>query len=410
MDARKPLHLLCVTGSRTHFTGADRDLATLLGALDPQRYEVSWVGVEGTATLRSHVELPIVRGWLDAGHPLFDYVFHENAVRRRSPWLWTRIIGDHVNRLRRPLARLRTFLKDWPVDLVLSNPAPVTLGILYAQLARCPHVWLVKECLDQHRPACRLYTRWISLASRSVVVPSRACALQFPRPVHVFPDGNRLEEIDRGVLRSRPEVLGELALPAGRPVVAQIGGLVSLKGQHVTLGAVNTLAASCAEPGFSLLFLGGGEGPYREELTRQIEQLPRAWQEAIRFVSFRPDDFSLIAAADIVLQPSTLADTWPNAVREAMLLGKPVIGSRIGGIPELIEDGETGMLVEPEQPKQLAVAIATLVTNVPLRQTLASNAHRFARERFDIRRCVNVFDQLFQTVAGVDPWAERSVS
>src|SRR5262249_47187757 len=154
---------------------------------------------------------------------------------------------------------------------VVSNTAAVTLGAILAKLEHKPHVWCVKECLDAAVPACRSFARWISWMSSVVVVPSRAAARPFPSSVNVLPDGSDIEAIQISAQRSsRAEVLRTLDLPQERLVVAQIGGIVWWKGQHVTAEALLKIAAMESSPRFSLLFLGGGDSVYRQTVHRVL--------------------------------------------------------------------------------------------------------------------------------------------
>ena len=92
-------------------------------------------------------------------------------------------------------------------------------------------------------------------------------------------------------------------------------------------------------------------------------------------------------AADVYLHAAA-ADTFPRAVLEALACGTPVVGTNVGGIPEQLRsletDKPTGILVAPGDPESMALAIEKLLTDEPLRQTLAANAVADARERFDV--------------------------
>jgi glycosyltransferase involved in cell wall biosynthesis len=151
------------------------------------------------------------------------------------------------------------------------------------------------------------------------------------------------------------------------------------------------LCASRAEPPCSLAFLGEPGPVYRKEIEGIVSGAgPRALDH-VRFAYFEPQDFRYLAAADIVVHPSVGPDSFPNAVREAMILGKPVIGSRVGGIPEMIRDGETGLLVPPGDGPALARALMTLLERVDLREHLGREAARFGRQAYDIHHTKNAF-------------------
>lgn len=399
-DPRSPLHLLIISNTHTpvSVSGADRDWINLLNALGPDRVRVTWAGERGTDRLRETLDGRLPPRFVDLESLPFYELFHDAMYRRRSTSRWARIIGSHLKGLRRPLAKLRKALGADRPDVVVTITSASLAGAAYAKLARLPHVWCVKEYLDPEVSACRRFARLIEKLSDAVVVPSEAMAKVFGTHVKVLPDGSDLLAIRAGAARaSREQVLRSLNLPLEQPVVAQSGALSWAKGQSVTASAWALLAAESASP-CSLLFLGPGSPKEQLELLRPLENAPRRWSEWIRFVEFSPGDFSYLAAADIVVHPSVFPDPYPNAVREAMILGKPVVGSRVGGIPELIADGETGLLVQPNNPAELALAVRRLADSATHRTRMGEAARRFAEEHFDIERCKDAFHKLLLEV------------
>ena len=327
-----PLHVLVFSntyldGRTSTPGGADRDLLNLLNALGPDRVSVSWVGVRGCEKLRPHLDPHLTRRFLDLNLPPFDYI-STSPPQGRSRWLWTKILADYALRLVKPLRSAQRALGGERVDLVLTGNSTVLLGAAYARCFRRTHIWMVKECLDPTAPACRRYARWISRLSSAVVVPSQAVARPFPPGVLVLPDGNDVGRIrDASARPGRTAVLASLGLSAGEKVVAQVGLFTELKGQHVTAEAFVRLAAERGRAPCSLLFLGAGRASYLERIKAVLAASPHSLLNAVRFVQFQPDDYSYLAAADVVVHPSVLPDSYPNAVREAMVLGVPVIGS-----------------------------------------------------------------------------------
>lgn len=382
------INLLLLSPTRSGMGGPDRDWVTLANALGHERFRISWGGVEGSTTLRSRIDQRTVGRIVDLGFPLFTYLLHENAEQRRSGWLWSKIVADHLLRLAYPLARLIRMSKEDRFDIVVSNTSVVTLGSLFASLYRLPHVWFVKECLDPRIAASRRLADWIVRTSSAVVVPSRAAASIFDGRALIFPDGSDRVGIQRSASqRSRADVLASHGLPSDLPLVVQIGSLERWKGQHVTVGGVLRLAATNPRPNCSLLFLGSGSETYKREIQTILRTLSSPWQSAVRFAEFEPDDYSHIAAADIVVHPSVLPDPFPNAVREAMILGKPVIAAATGGIPEMICHERTGLLFEPNDAKALSDHLVALISSSQARLGLGRSAAAFAATQFDI--CTN---------------------
>ena len=105
----------------------------------------------------------------------------------------------------------------------------------------------------------------------------------------------------------------------------------------------------------------------------------------------------LIASADVFVQPS-LSEGMPNAVLEAMAASRPVVASSVGGIPELIVDGESGILVPPADPRALAAAVARLLVDRALAVCLATAAAKRARELFSFDRVLAETEALYRSV------------
>lgn len=395
----KPLRILLLGSTRAHLTGADRDWLNLVNSFDPDEIRILWCGGKGCQSLRPYLDTRVVPEILEVDLSLFTYLLQENAYIKRSRWLWMKILADHLLRLRKPIFNLHRSLRNEPIDIVVSNTAAVTIGAILAKHYRKPHVWCVKECLDTDNPASRKFAAFITRMSSAVVVPSQAVASSFTSEVHILPDGSHIDAIQLSAsLSSRREVLERLNLPIDKPVVAQVGGVVWWKGQHVTAEAFARLAVQQKSPNFSLVFLGGDNSDYRKRVEEIIAQAPTEWQEAVRFACFDPNDFSYLAVSDIVVHPSVLPDPYPNAVREAMILGKPVIGSNDGGIPEMIKDGKTGILFEPGDAAELAEAIKSLIDSPERRRAIGDSAQQFALSHFDINRRKHAFIELFQSL------------
>jgi glycosyltransferase involved in cell wall biosynthesis len=402
-DSRMHLLIVSNTESSKSISGADRDWVNLLNAHGPQRVRVTWVGIENAEGLREYIDQDIESRFLNIPFEPFYELFHQSMYRQRSLSAWARIISASLLRLRRPVAQLLRLMRADPPDVVITNTSVVWLGAAYAKRARIPHVWCVKEFLDPAVAASRKFARAIEKLSDAVVVPSQAMAAAFSKRVRVLHDGNDLSAIrnsTNGV--TREQVLESLGLPAAQPVIAQTGALSWAKGQQVTALACAQLALEGQRP-CSILFLGSGEQAEKEKLFATLDQAPLQWGASMRFLEFRPGEFSYLSAADIVVHPSVLPDPYPNAVREALILGKPVIGSRLGGIPQLVSDGVNGILVEPNDSEELAEALKRLIDSPEERARMGGEARQFAEKHLDIKVCREKFYDLLVEVSQGGP-------
>lgn len=143
-------------------------------------------------------------------------------------------------------------------------------------------------------------------------------------------------------------------------------------------------------------FLAVGQGPLADEVAELHARLGLG--ERCRLLGFRADVYDLMAAADLLLLASR-HEGLPVAIMEAFAAGLPVVATNVGGIPEAVTDGVTGLLVPPEDAGALAQAVLALAGNRELRTRLAGNARRTAN-RFDIRTSLDVQQAAYQALAG----------
>jgi glycosyltransferase involved in cell wall biosynthesis len=137
---------------------------------------------------------------------------------------------------------------------------------------------------------------------------------------------------------------------------------------------------------------GNGDATYRSELEHKSVELGVAnWVKWHEFVSDRREIYSNL---DLCVVPSRSQDPLPTTAIEAGFSGLPVIATRRGGLPEVIEHGTNGLLVEARRQAELADAMCRLIEDPQLRQRLASNARRCAKERFGRERFLEEFLEL----------------
>lgn len=192
------------------------------------------------------------------------------------------------------------------------------------------------------------------------------------------------EGVELGRFRPEPEVRAAAraswGVRNGTLTITCASRLSTQKGQDNLLLAAGEVAAVVPDVRFIL----AGEGADRSRLERLRDHL--GLQDRVTFAGQVQDVPGLLAATDIFCHPS-LNDGLPNAVAEAMAMGLPVVASRVGGIPELVEDGRTGVLVRPHDVAGIRDALLRLIGDSELRNALGVAARQRVRERldFDVR-------------------------
>ena len=152
-------------------------------------------------------------------------------------------------------------------------------------------------------------------------------------------------------------VRAELGADADDPVIGVIARINREKGHMVLLDAVPEILAAFPRA----VFVFAGEGGRNESVVRQAIAA-RGLERSVRMLGFREDIPDITAALDVSVLPTLGTDASPAVLKEAMLLGKPVVASRIGGIPEIVTEG-AGVLVRPGDAKGLASAIIAVLTH-----------------------------------------------
>jgi glycosyltransferase involved in cell wall biosynthesis len=173
----------------------------------------------------------------------------------------------------------------------------------------------------------------------------------------------------------------ELWLPHDAPIVGNVAALVPHKGQKHLIDAAALVVRDVPDARFII----AGEGELRAALERQIRE--HGLEKHVILLGFRPDVLSLHKAFDVFVM-SSVTEGLGTSVLDAMACGKPIVATAAGGIPEVIEDGLTGLLVEPRDPTAMAGAIVRLLGDATLRRQLGEACLATARERFSAERMV----------------------
>ena len=142
-------------------------------------------------------------------------------------------------------------------------------------------------------------------------------------------------------------------------------------------------------------FVFAGDGPLKEQLVALAAEL--GISAKVRFLGARADIPEVLNALDIFVLPS-LSEGMPNAVLEAMASGLPVVATRVGGVPELIEDGNTGVLIPSEDEKQLETVLENLLRYYTKRLALGEKGRQHVLEYFRLDRMVNEYQDLYHSL------------
>jgi glycosyltransferase involved in cell wall biosynthesis len=195
----------------------------------------------------------------------------------------------------------------------------------------------------------------------------------------------------------------EIGLEDHEAMILSVGRLSYEKGHADLVRAAARLAGMPGTSPFRVVIVG--DGPERATLTKLAAHV--GLDKSITFAGFQRDTRPYYALAAVVVVPSH-SEGSPNVVLEAMAAGLPIVANRVGGVPEIIEDGVTGLLVESRNPEAMAKTIFQLLSNTDLRSRLGSAARAKAESAHTpegYRRALVGFYQ--QTLCSVRPAREK---
>lgn len=287
--------------------------------------------------------------------------------------------------IRRPIdfLRLQQFLQACQPTIVHTFLLTASLyGRLASLLSRVPIVIGSEvNIYERKQPLHRWAESWL-IRHTDAVVASAGSVRDFyvdqigadPDKVVVIYNAVDWSQLDATV--SRAELRAGLGIPGNAPAAGIIARLTEQKAHGVLLDAL------VSRPELSSLHvIAVGDGDLRDALTSRSEQL--GLSPRVHFVGARRDLGNILGAVDMFVMPS-LWEGLPLSLVLAMGGGLPVVASRVAGIPEVVSDGVTGLLVKPGNVSQLADAMTRLVHDEQLRAQLGRQAQAFVRPRFGV--------------------------
>jgi glycosyltransferase involved in cell wall biosynthesis len=326
--------------------------------------ELQWMRAQGHwVALAAHPDSAISRKAHEAGIPFY-------ALRTHKAWLPAEVL------------RLSAWLREHRVDIVNTHSSnDGWLAGLAARLAKC--ILIRSRHIEVDYPN----RFWSGLAFRHlphyVLTTSQRIVNRLMEELEV--PGDRISCIATGTDLSRfnPTVKStlrdELKLAPGTALVGMISVLRSWKGHATFLEAAEILLADKKRP---VYFVIAGDGPGRDELKAKVAQSP--WQGNVTLLGHRTDVPNVLAGLDVLVLPSFAHEGIPQIILQAEAMARPVVATTVGGIPEVVEDGVTGLLVPPRNPPALAEKIGQILADPALGARLGEAARHDVEKHYSL--------------------------
>jgi len=231
-----------------------------------------------------------------------------------------------------------------------------------------------------------LFTRMVTV-SNSVRETLLRCGVPDAK-IEVIHHGTDVEAFAK-TTEDRKAVREELGIPEDCVAIGIVGRIAPEKGHHVLLDALKKIDGL-----YPLRLVVVGNGSDEPGVREQVQAL--GLSDKVVFTGFRDDVNNVINALDVVTVPSTWEEPCSAVVQQAMALSKPVVGTRAGGTPEMVLEGETGLLVPPLNADALAGAIARLSGDAFLRKRLGAAGRDRAEAHFSLRVMTDKIEALYQ--------------
>ena len=299
----------------------------------------------------------------------------------------------------------KAHIKGRSVDIIQSNTLATLFGAWYCRFRKPKHIMHVHEIMDRPKIATWFFKLILKYFCDEVVYNSEATAAFYnqvspalKRKSRTIVNGvdqteARISEEKKKQIRARLFGAGENEI-----VIGLVGRINRLKGHELSLKAFRQLIP--AYPNLKLCFIGSpppGQEHFLSNLEAKIQQ--DDLEEQVRIIGFQEEVFSIMESLDLAVVPSTEPESFGLVVVEAMMAGKAVIGSDIGGISTIIKDGENGLLFEPNNEQEYVAAIRKLLDNKELKTRLEENARVYSRETYSSKAMYTKFKQLYETLS-----------
>lgn len=303
----------------------------------------------------------------------------------------------------RTLRRLGAEIRQYEPDLLHAHDYKTNvLGILLKKWFRIPCVTTMHGYVSR---SARLNTyyhldRW-AINRMDYVVAVSSDLFEFLNSLRIPPtryslihNGIDTEQVRRALVPS--EARKQLGIPSGPVTIGAVGRLAAEKGFDLLISAIGELRRQ----GNDVQLVIVGDGEQRRGLEQQARQ--HGCEDIVHLVGHQADVIPFYEAFDIFAL-SSLREGLPNVVLEAMAMEVPVISTRVGGLVQLIDDQQTGILVDASDVAALTEGVGRLVNDAQLRKSLATSARQDVATRFSFSHRMQKIAGIYDGLLGIAP-------
>lgn len=353
--------------------GAVRSLLDILENIDRERFQ-------------PYLMCPRAGPLVDKAKSLGVEVLHIKRFRWTkmsviSPKFMYNMLGNCWSAL-----RVAAAIVQRKVDVVYTNSAEVLAGALAAKLCGVKHIWHVREEVSKSTGPFKI----IRALSNHVIANSCATRNRFPlrerERITVVYNGFRAVRF-RSSIEAREELREKYGISDGEQAISLIGSINERKGQREMASAFPLILDRY--PNAKLIFCGerfAKNGSYEQEVLGILKG--HKVEAKVLFLGFREDVSEVYAITDVIVVPSRY-EAFGRVIVEAMLCGIPVVATKVAGIPEIIDDQRSGILIPSREPRILANAVLSLFEDPGKMRRIGGEGRRSAQQRFSVEQMIH---------------------
>ncbi|MBI4379135.1 MAG: glycosyltransferase family 4 protein [Nitrospinae bacterium] len=294
------------------------------------------------------------------------------------------------------ISRLLRVIHIHRIDLIHANGSRCMIyGGLTGMIKRIPVIWHVRIAeMD------RVLDRFLSLLATKIIVISNSVKDRFKclrnkDKIEIIYNGIDIDDFNSDI--NYKDFKKEFSIPINDTVVGTVSQFIPMKGIEFFIEAAKFILERVGNVKFMIAGKGVGNNGYEKWLKKMARDF--SIEHEVIFTGYRDDIKSMIASFDIFVLAS-IGEAFGRVLIEAMALKKPVVATKSGGIPEIVVDGETGILVPVKDSKAIATAVMRLITEKETRDKMGKAGRKRVEEMFNIERHVKEIEAQYLRIMG----------
>jgi glycosyltransferase involved in cell wall biosynthesis len=308
------------------------------------------------------------------------------------------------------LRHLRRFMDEQSIDILHTNSLKASvLGGIAGRLSPLKIVWHIRDRIaDDYLPrkVVRVMRRLARILPHFVIGNSSATlrTLQLKNtPSAVIYSGVDLSKFSPSPTKSYAQ---DAEISSHAKIIGIVGRICPWKGQHVFLEAASRVHVRWPKARFKIIGAAlFGEHDYEFDLRRTVQE--RGLEDVVEFMGFQKNIAGAIHSLDILVHASTVGEPFGQVIVQGMACGKPVIATDGGGVPEIVVDGETGLLVPRNDAAAMADAVCSLLVDEERARKMGVLGHKRVAEQFTIEQSVKTLMTIYERLAGKQPHVDQ---